>query len=492
MSTTTTGRPVGAKGLSKDDLSLWGSTAIGLSSTAPVYSLTATLGLMTVAVGTHTPAAFLVAFIPILFTAFAYKELNSSDPDCGTTFTWASKAFGKFAGWMGGWGMAVAGVVVLANLAQIAGKYLWLLIDKNLAENLFLTTCTGVAFIAAMTWVNYRGIDVGEKMQQVFVWIQYGALAAFVLFAVGTLATGGATAAEPFSWDWFNPFSVTDFAAFTQAVLLALFVYWGWDTCLALNEETKNPTKTPGRAAVLSSVLLLATYVGVTVIAMMVAGTGTDGTGLANEETSGDVLYSLAGAVMGDWSWLIIIAVLVSAVSSTQTTILPTARGTLSMAVQGALPDRFANVHAKYLTPTFSTILMGVVSAAYFVGMTMISANLLTDSIAALGLYIAFYYGLTGYACVWTFRSTLTASARSLWMRGILPLAGAVMMTIAFAVSAVDMLRPDYGETAFGGIGGTFLIGIGSLAVGAVLMTAWYATAGRRAGTGLTRSSTDN
>jgi amino acid transporter len=480
VTTETIARPVGAKGLSKDDLSLWGSTAIGLSSTAPVYSLTATLGLMAVAVGTHAPAAFLVAFIPMLFTAFAYKELNSVDPDCGTTYTWASKAFGKFTGWMGGWGMAVAGIVVLANLAQIAGKYLWLLIDKTLAENLILTTATGVGFIAAMTWVNYRGIDVGEKMQQVFVWIQYGALAAFALFAVGALAGGGVPVAEPFSWDWFNPFSVTDFTAFTQAILLALFVYWGWDTCLALNEETKNPAKTPGRAAVLSSVLLLVTYLGVTVIAVMVAGTGAEGTGLANEETTGDVLYSLAGSVMGDWSWLIIVAVLISAVSSTQTTILPTARGTLSMAVHGALPDRFARVHAKYLTPTFSTVLMGVVATVFYVGMTMISADLLTDSIAALGLYIAFYYGLTGYACVWTFRNTLRVSARNLWMRGILPLVGAAMMTVAFAVSAVDMLRPDYGETEFASIGGTFLIGIGSLAVGAILMGVWYATAGRR------------
>lgn len=480
MTTRTTPRPVGAKGLSKDDISLWGSTAIGLSSTAPVYSLTATLGLMAVAVGTHMPAAFLLAFIPMLFTAIAYKELNAKDPDCGTTFTWASKAFGKLTGWMGGWGMAVAGIVVLANLAQIAGKYLGLLIDKNLAENLFLTTCTGVVFIAAMTWVNYRGIDVGEKMQQVFVWIQYGALAAFVIFAVGSLATGGAPSAEPFSWDWFNPLSVTDFTAFTQAILLALFVYWGWDTCLALNEETRNPTRNPGRAAVLSSVLLLVTYVGVTVIAMMVAGTGTEGAGLANEETTGDVLYALAGSVMGDWSWLVIVAVLISAVSSTQTTILPTARGTLSMAVHGALPDRFAKVHAKYLTPTFSTVLMGVVAGAYYVGMTMISADLLTDSIAAIGLYIAFYYGLTGFACAWLFRKTLTESARNLWMRGILPLAGGIMMAVAFIVSAIDMIRPDYGETAVGDIGGTFLIGVGSLALGAVLMTLWYATVGKR------------
>jgi amino acid transporter len=182
---------------------------------------------------------------------------------------------------------------------------------------------------------------------------------------------------------------------------------------------------------------------------------------------------------MGDWSWIIVVAVLISAVSSTQTTILPTARGTLSMAVHGALPERFGKVHATYLTPTFSTVLMGVVSAAYYVGMTLISADLLTDSIAALGLYIAFYYGLTGFACAWLFRKSLTSSARALWMRGILPLAGGIMMAVAFVVSAVDMLRPDYGETEFAGIGGTFLIGVGSLAVGAVLMAVWYTSRGR-------------
>lgn len=477
--TIATSSPVGAKGLSKDGVSLWGSTAIGLASTAPVFSLTSTLGLMAVAIGTHMPAAFLIAFLPMLFTAVAYKELNTEDPDCGTTFTWASKAFGKLTGWMGGWGMAVSGIVVIANLAQIAGKYLWLLINKDLAGNLVLTTATGVAFVAAMTWVNYRGIDIGEKLEQVFVWIQYGALAVFVVFAAGALIS--APAAEGFSWDWFNPFSVTDFTAFTHAILLALFVYWGWDTCLALNEETKSPHKTPGRAALLSSLLLLLTYLGVTVVAMMAAGTGTEGIALANKETTGDVLYSLAGSVMSDWSWLIVVAVLISAVSSTQTTILPTARGALSMAVHGALPDRFGKVHAKYLTPTFSTVLMGFVSTVYYVGMTMISADLLTDSIAAIGLYIAFYYGLTGFTCAWTFRKTLTSSARNLWMRGILPLAGGIMMAVAFIVSAVDMLRPDYGSTSFAGIGGTFLIGIGSLALGALLMTSWYATGGRRA-----------
>lgn len=480
MSAIKNEKPVGEKGLSKDDISLWGSTAIGLSSTAPVYSLTATLGLMVVAVGTQAPIAFILAFIPMLFTAFSYNELNKKMPDCGTTFTWASKAFGKFTGWMGGWGVALSGIVVMANLAQIAGKYLWLLINKDLAGNTFLVTATGIAFIAVMTWVNYRGIDIGEKMQQVLVWVQYAALAAFLIAALTKLATGSAENATAFSWNWFNPFAFSDFGAFTHAVLLALFVYWGWDTCLALNEETRNPTKNPGRAAILSTVLLLLTYVGVTVVALMFAGPGTEGLGLANPENVGDVIFALADSAMGPWAGLIIVAVMVSAISSMQTTILPTARGTLSMAVHKALPERFGKVHPKYLTPTFSTILMGVVSTVFYVGMTLISSNLLADSIAALGLYIAFYYGVTAFACVWFFRKTLRDSVSNLFLRGVLPLAGGIMMAVAFLYSAVDMLRPDYGLTQFAGVGGTFLIGVVSLLLGVVFMAVWYSKLSRR------------
>jgi amino acid transporter len=183
---------------------------------------------------------------------------------------------------------------------------------------------------------------------------------------------------------------------------------------------------------------------------------------------------------MGPWAWLVIVAVMISAASSTQTTILPTARGTLSMAVHKALPDRFGKVHAKYLTPTFSTVLMGAVSIVFYVGMTLISENLLADSIAALGLYIAFYYGITAFACVWFFRATLKDSARNLFMRGLLPLAGGVMMAVAFVYSAFDMTAPDYGMTQFAGVGGTFLLGVGSLLLGVVLMALWYSKSSRR------------
>lgn len=475
-------RPEG-KGLAAGTLGLWGSTVIGLASTAPVYSLVATLGFVVLAVGAQAPIAFVIAFIPMLFIAFAYRELNNDVPDCGTTFTWGTKAFGPWVGWLGGWGVAVAGMVVLANLAQIAGIYFWALIDgivrtpqdALLADNVPLVTATGVVFIAAMTWVSWRGVEIGERIQNVLLAIQYLALTVFVVAALWHFFAGSAPDPTPFDWSWFNPFAFAEWSGFIEAILLALFIYWGWDTCLALNEETKDPKRIPGRAALLTTVILLVTYVGVTVAAMMYAGLGETGTGLGNEANADDFFLAIKDGLLGPLGWVLVVAVMISAISSTQTTILPTARGTLAMAAYKALPRRFATVHPRYKTPSFSTLVMGAVAIVYYVGMTLISDNILQDSILSLGLAIAFYYAITGYACVWYFRRDLFTSARNFFYRFLFPLLGAGMLTYAFIQSAIDMYDVDYGYTVLLGIGGTFVMGIGALAFGVLLMFLWFA-----------------
>ena len=388
------------KGLAAGTLGLWGSTVIGLASTAPVYSLVATLGFVVLAVGGQAPIAFVIAFVPMLFIAFAYRELNNAVPDCGTTFTWGTKAFGPWVGWLGGWGVAVAGMVVLANLAQIAGIYFWALIDglvrssedALLSDNVWLVTFTGVVFIAAMTWVSWRGVEIGERIQNVLLAIQYIALAIFVVAALWHFFAGTAPDPTPFDWAWFNPFAFTEWSGFIEAILLALFIYWGWDTCLALNEETKDPKRIPGRAALLTTVILLITYVGVTVAAMMYSGLGTEGTGLGNEANADDFFLAIKDGLLGPVGWVLVVAVMISAISSTQTTILPTARGTLAMAIYKAVPGQFARVHPVFKTPSFSTLVMGITAGVFYIVLKLLSEDALFDSIASLGLAVAFYY----------------------------------------------------------------------------------------------------
>ncbi|MCW2717840.1 MAG: hypothetical protein QOG20_1152 [Pseudonocardiales bacterium] len=469
------GSAPGDKGLKGGALGLLSSVVIGMASTAPAYSLAASLGLIVVIAGEKSPSIMLIAFIPMYLIAVAYRELNEAEPDCGTTFTWAGRAFGPWMGWLGGWGIIAADVIVMANLAQIAGQYTFELFGlTDLSGSTLWTTVAGVIWIAVMTYICYRGIEISARLQYALLGVELVVLAVFAVIALvkvfaGTAPTGSMV--PSIAWLWPDGLGVSDIV---DAILIAVFLYWGWDTAVAVNEESDDPGKTPGRAAVLSTLLLLVTYVLVTVATVAFAGTGTTGIGLGNPDNSGDVFAAVGPAVFGDsgvgklFVILLIISVLTSSAASTQTTILPTARAALSMGAYRAIPERFARIHPKYLTPSYATWAMGGVSVVFYVGLTLISQNVLADSIAAVGLLIAFYYGLTGFACVWYYRKHL--QGRNLWTKGVLPGLGGLTLLGAFIEASIGYANPAGGETVVFGIGGVFVIGIGALVLGGVLM----------------------
>src|SRR5699024_8817061 len=200
----------------------------------------------------------------------------------------------------------------------------------------------------------------------------------------------------------------------------------------------------------------LVTYIGITVLTMMFAGIGDTGKGLGNPDGADDVFFALRLDAMGSWGWLLVLAVAVSALATCQTTILPTARGTLSMGVYGALPKRFGVVNQAFKTPAYSTLFTGSASLVFYVGMTIISGDILADTIESTSLAVALYYAITSFACIWYFRSTLTQSVRNLFFRLLMPLVGGLMMSAVFIYSAISMLDPEYGTTTILGISGTF------------------------------------
>jgi len=489
---------VESKGLKGGALGLVSSIVVGMASTAPAYSLAASLGLVVASggvllAGVKAPAILLLAFIPMYMIAVAYQELNKAEPDCGTTFTWASRAFGPLVGWMGGWGIIAADVIVMANLAQIAGSYSFTFVGglgwssaAELADSTLWSTVAGVIWIVIMTYICYRGIEISARLQYALLGIELVILVAFAAVALFKVYTNSAMeySLKP-ALDWFWPAGLDFATVIAPTILVAIFIYWGWDTAVACNEESEDPGTTPGRAAVISTFLLLATYALVAVSAVAFAGVGTEGIGLGSEENSADVFAAIGPELFGDSALgkiallLLAASILTSASASTQTTILPTARTTLSMGVYKALPSSFAKIHRTYLTPTVATLSMGAVSIAFYVLFTLISPNLLTALIGAVGLMIAFYYGLTGFACVWFYRKTLTSSARDFVMRGVVPLTGGLILAAVFAYGLIQYAKPDWlvdddgNNVTIFGYGAVAVVGIGALLLGVVLMVAW-------------------
>ncbi len=480
-----------AKGLKGSALGLLTSTVVGVASTAPAYSLASSLGFVVVLIGVSTPVVTILAFVPTLLISLGYKELNRADPDCGTTFTWATRAFSPKVGWMGGWGVVAADILVMPSLAQIAGQYVFLLFDaKGIGSQASSgwVLLVGVAWIVVMTVICYVGIEISANFQKFLLGIELVMLVVLSVVALVRVASGSAPPGHLVpALSWFDPFKGS-LSSFIDGLTLMLFIYWGWDTSVSVNEETADKHVVPGRAAVISTVVLLVIYEFVVVSTQSYAGLGTKGIGLGNPAHEGDVLSVLGGSIFGS-SWfgsllthLLLVMVLSSAAASTQTTILPTARTTLSMAVYKALPAKFANIHRRFLVPTVSTVAMGAASIALYVVMNYISAGtVISDSVTALGVLIAFYYGLTGLSCFWYYRRTLRQSVRHLFVRGLLPLLGwAIMWSIGGYSLAQDWI-PANSSTSWRvpglhwHVGGAFLLAAGSLLVGVVLMFVYQA-----------------
>ncbi|MEU1053291.1 APC family permease [Streptomyces sp. NPDC005876] len=470
-----------AKGLSGNSVGLLGSAVIGVSTVAPVYCLTSTLGSTAGEVGPQMPAVFLAGFLPMLLVAFAYRELNKAMPDCGTSFTWTVKAFGPRVGWMCGWGLVIATIIVLSNLAGVATSYFWLLAgeitgsdavaDLDGDKAVHIVTC--LVLIAIATVISYRGMTATKGLQYTLVALQLLVLAVFVAMAFTKAGGADFPTSADFSWSWLNPFAVQSFAAFTAGLSLSIFMYWGWDACLTANEETSGSSSTPGRAALVAMVVLVGSYLATGVAAQMVVGSGDQGLGLANPDTSDNVFAALAGPVMGPaLGVLLFVAVLASAAASLQTTFIPVARTVLAMSAYEALPASYAEVHPRFRTPGRATVTAGVATGVFYTVMTLVSEHVLVDTIYALGLMICFYYALTAFACARYFRADLLASGRDLLFKGVFPVVGGLLLAAVFVKTLVDMWDPAYGSgSSVFGVGSVFVIGVGLLALGLVVMT---------------------
>jgi len=463
-----TGITVEDKGLKVNAISFISNVVIGVASTAPGYSLAATLGFIAAVsgLGFQSPAVILVAFVPMGCIAAAYYYMNRADPDCGTTFSWMTRSMGPWLGWQGGWAIVVADVLVMPSLASVAGNYTFQLFGNTSPSNLDVTL-VGIAWIVIMTAICYIGVELSARTQQFLLGIEFLTLIIFAVVALIKVYANHPHGSVQPSFSWFNPFNISSLGALNGGILLAVFIYWGWDSGVSVNEETEDSSTAPGRAAIVSTFVLVGIYLLVATAAQAFGGLAN----LVNNQT--DVFAHLGKGVFGSpLDKLLIIAVLTSASASTQTTILPTARTTLSMARARAIPKQFGSVHPRFLSPSFSTLWMGTVSTLVYILLSVTSPqNLIADAFTSLSLTIAFYYGFTGFACVIFYRRELFKSVRNFLFIGVLPTIGGAILTFVLVKAIHDYSKKTGGYAkSFLGIGSPIAIALLMVILGLIFM----------------------
>ena len=471
---TATPAPAPATELDHDAIGFVDALVIGLAATAPAYSLAAVIGTVTIVVGVQAPAALLASFVPMFLIAAAFYYLNRADQDAGTTFSWVTRALGPFSGWMGGWAIGMTGVLVIGSLADVGARYTYLFFGwDSAAESKAAVMTLAVAIIVVTTAVCIIGTEVSARVQNVLIIGQVGALLVFAGVALakvyGDDPPEGST--KPAA-DWFSPFAIDSYSALVSALLIGVFIYWGWESAVNLTEETRDSDRAPGLAAVVSTVLLLVTYLAVTTAVVAFAGLER----LAEFDDDEGVFSVLAGDALGSpWDKLVVLAIVTSAVASTQTTIIPASRTAFSMARQNALPAFFAQIHPRFRTPAVSTAVVAALAVAWYVPANALSENFLFDSLSALSLLIAFYYALTGIACAVFYRRQLLRSVRAFVLVGVAPLTGAAILGFLLVRSALDLSDPEASYTGQSvlGMGVPLVIALAFLLLGVILLVLW-------------------
>ena len=467
------------KGLRPETVGLLGATVIGVSCVAPAYTLTAALGPIAAKVGSQAPAIILVGFLPMLLVAFGYRELNRAMPDSGTSFTWVTRAFGPWLGWLAGWGLVASTVLVLSNTAGVAVDFFYLLIaqvarDPSLGEltrNPAINIATCFVFMGLATWISYRGMEATKLFQYVLVGFQVVVLTLYSIVAFTKVSNGTAFDPTPFRLSWLNPFEVPSVTAIAAGLSLSIFIFWGWDVTLTMNEETKGARSTPGQAATATVVTTVVLYLLATCASIAFAGLGAGALGLGNPQIQANAFLGLAAPVLGTFALLISLAVLSSSAASLQSTIVSPSRTLLAMGHYDALPRPLARISPRYGTPSVAILTSTIVSSGFYGIMRVVSEHVLWDTVAALGIMICFYYSITALAAVWYFRTQWFKSRSNFFNQLVFPLLGGISLAALFCRTIRDSLDPGFGSGShIGGVGLVFIIGMGIIVVGLTLM----------------------
>lgn len=424
--TTTDGNPATRPALRKS-LGVMDGIAIAASSTAATTTIGIGLGVTAGVVGLHLPAIMLVAFVPILFIAGAYTQLNRVEPNAGNGYVWVGRSLNPWLGFMVGWVMILATVTFLAYTTAVTGSAVLQICGQfGLTRVLGVTldpgstaqsTAVGALILVAVTLTAVTGIRGAARLQRWLLIFEYAVLLGFCGYGI-------AVGPHPFSFDWFNPFEIPSPSALAQGLLLSVFCYWGFDAAFSVNEEVREP-RDASRAGVTTLVLMLGLFLlGSIAFQRVLSEDEIVGNGAQGLTFFGERLASMPLTVLPA------LALMFSAVASLQAGVIPTARGMFAMSRDRTLGPLWAKVSPRYGTPAAATLVIGAMAAAVATLSVVIPrlADMITATVNGIGIVVALTYALVAIAAAVRFRGLLRTGVVPAIRAVVLPWVGAVIL----------------------------------------------------------------
>jgi amino acid transporter len=415
--------PVSAAKLEPDAIGVAQDTVIGMASSAPAASVGLTLAALAAATAYGSGPVLVLTAIPMLVIANAYRRLNMWNANCGASFEWVGRAISPYLGFLTGWLMITGYVIGAVAGVEVIGPAV-LAVFTSSGGSTWADIWIATTVCAAMLGMAVVGIKITARAQVSMAAIEYLIL---VGFAVAGLATVLAhhPGTVPVTQGWFSFSGVGGHGSLAGGLLIAVFIYSGWEGTLYVNEEVKHRRVNPGRAAIIAVAILTVIYA--------LAVTGLQGAVPAArlQAHSTSALVYAAQALGGPgWAKLMGLCLALSVIAATGTNIVLTARITYGMASYRTLPGFLAQVSRRFATPVAASVATGLVLVAltwvYLLATSVQGAFNAVVNVS--GLLFAAFYILTALATIIYYRRRLLAGAWDAVVLGVLPLGAAAFL----------------------------------------------------------------
>jgi len=338
---------------------------------------------------------FVITAIACGFTALCYSEFASRIPVAGSAYTYAYASFGELFAWIIGWALIMEYSIGNIYVAYSWSDYFTSLMSKfsihipayyctsymeakdaianssgNKEAILAWNTApiiAGIRFIIdipaliinlAITYLVFRGVKESKNFSNLMVWLKLGVVLIIILIGGYFVFSNGLT----FNWtpvasDGTHSFMPKGFSGVMMAVSGVFFAYIGFDAVSVLAEESKNPQRDLPRGMMLSLVICTIIYILLTLVL-------TGAVNYQKFEGIGDPLAFIFEPDNLNVAWMQFLVAITAVVAMTSVLLvfqMGQPRIWMSMSRDGLLPTVFQRIHPKYKTPSFSTIITGLV-----------------------------------------------------------------------------------------------------------------------------------
>lgn len=405
---------------------------MALASSGPTQSIAVSLAAILITVGYAGFVPLLICFIPMLGIALGYQRLNAWQPSAGATFSWVGRVLNPHLGFFSGWIMLLYYTVGTISLTLPLGSYVLSFISDDAANNSVAVAAVGSVLNILVLIIAVAGVEASARFQWGWAIFEYLLLAGFAVAAVVAIANGSLAGSVSPSLDWFTVAGAGGFNQLIAGVLLAIFLFSGWDTAAYVGEEAER--KHAGRAAVLSVVVLFVIY-SISVLAFQ---------GVASMQEMQDHaanILAFIGTRLGGpvWGTVMIIAVLGGTLASLQAAIVSSSRIGFAMGRARVFPSWFGKVRTSSGIPVNATVLFGLLNLVFLWASTLFDSigEALENVVSTLGLMAAIFYLLTAVAAIWAHRHVVVSNPKDFVLGALLPGIGALFMAFVVVASIV-------------------------------------------------------